>query len=184
MGGAAAVIARAREDFKAGNYRCVAQIMDQVVYADPTNREARALAARAFEQLGYLSESATWRNAYLLGAQELRIGPPSPRRSPGVTPDMLHAMLAAQPGFPLVKGIRSKPVTSLSPRSMMPGGPGTMQDEAWLRGFAGLDRYGFSWDLRAPYWHLKEAADVASAFPQTPIVLNHTGFPWDRSAEG
>ncbi|HMD48293.1 MAG TPA: alkyl sulfatase dimerization domain-containing protein, partial [Bryobacteraceae bacterium] len=61
MGGAAAVIARARDDFKAGNYRWVAQVMDQVVFADPSNKEARNLAADAFEQLGYASESATWR---------------------------------------------------------------------------------------------------------------------------
>jgi alkyl sulfatase BDS1-like metallo-beta-lactamase superfamily hydrolase len=66
--------------------------MEQVVYADPHNTEARALAAQAFEQLGYLAESATWRNAYLLGAQELRRDAPAPRRSPGVAPDMLHAM--------------------------------------------------------------------------------------------
>ena len=92
MGGAAAVIARAHEDFEAGNYRWVAQVMNQVVYADPENQDARALAAQAFEQLGYLAESATWRNAYLTGAQELRLGSPKPRRSPGVTPDMLHAM--------------------------------------------------------------------------------------------
>jgi len=25
---------------------------------------------------------------------------------------------------------------------------------------------------------------VAALFPNIPIVLNHTGFPWDRSAEG
>ena len=95
MGGAAAVIARARDDFKAGNYRWVAQVMDQVVYADPANGEARALAAEAFEQLGYLAESATWRNAYLLGSQELRNGPGASRRSPGVSPDLLHAMTLA-----------------------------------------------------------------------------------------
>src|SRR5262249_50745806 len=41
-----------------------------------------------------------------------------------------------------------------------------------------------SWDLRVPFWHLPEAAVVARAFPNTPIVLNHTGFPWDRSEEG
>jgi len=29
-----------------------------------------------------------------------------------------------------------------------------------------------------------EAAAVARAFPNTPIVLNHTGFPWDRSEAG
>ena len=72
MGGADAAIARAREDFKAGNYRWVAQVMDQVVFADPSNKEARALAADAFEQMGYCAETAPWRNSYLLAAQKLR----------------------------------------------------------------------------------------------------------------
>jgi len=93
MGGSAAVIARARDDFKAGRYRWVAQVMDQVVFADPSNQEARSLAADAFEQLGYLAESSTWRNAYLLGAQELRTGVGRGARSvPGISPEMLHAM--------------------------------------------------------------------------------------------
>jgi alkyl sulfatase BDS1-like metallo-beta-lactamase superfamily hydrolase len=74
MGGAAAAIARAREDFKAGNYRWVASVMNQVVFADPGNRQARELAADALEQLGYQAEAATWRNAYLMGAMELRNG--------------------------------------------------------------------------------------------------------------
>jgi alkyl sulfatase BDS1-like metallo-beta-lactamase superfamily hydrolase len=91
MGGAAAVIARARSDFEQGNYRWVAQVMSHVVFADPGNKDARALAADAFEQMGYLAESATWRNAYLLGAQELRSGPPARRRA-RMNPDMLHAM--------------------------------------------------------------------------------------------
>lgn len=95
MGGSAAVIARAREDFKAGRYRWVAEVMDQVVFADPSNNEARGLAADAFEQLGYLSESATWRNAYLLGAQELRGGIRGGARSvPGVSPDVLNVLHA------------------------------------------------------------------------------------------
>ena len=93
-------------------------------------------------------------------------------------------ILAQQAAFPLVRGIRSKPVTSLSPASMTPGAPGTMQDENWLRGFANLEKYDFSWDLRVPYWHLIEASEIARTFPRTPIVLNHTGFPWDRSPEG
>lgn len=74
MGGAAQVIERARVDFARGDYRWVAQVMNRVVFADPQNREARELAADALEQLGYQAESATWRNAYLYGAQELRNG--------------------------------------------------------------------------------------------------------------
>ena len=74
MGGAAAVIARARADFAKGEYRWVAQVMKEVVYAEPDNKEARALCADALEQMGYQAESATWRNAFLYGAQELRHG--------------------------------------------------------------------------------------------------------------
>jgi predicted TIM-barrel fold metal-dependent hydrolase len=93
-------------------------------------------------------------------------------------------VIAAHANCPLVRGIRSKPVTAASPDRIEPGAPGTMQDERWRRGFALLDKYGLSWDLRVPFWHLEEAAAVARAFPKTPIVLNHTGFPWDRSEEG
>jgi alkyl sulfatase BDS1-like metallo-beta-lactamase superfamily hydrolase len=74
MGGADAVIRHAREDFKNGEYRFVAEVANKLVFADPKNQEARELAADAYEQLGYLSESATWRNAYLYAAYELRHG--------------------------------------------------------------------------------------------------------------
>ena len=72
MGGATAVLERARRDFDAGDYRWVAEVVDKVVFADPENREARRLQADALEQLGYQAESAPWRNFYLTGAQELR----------------------------------------------------------------------------------------------------------------
>jgi alkyl sulfatase BDS1-like metallo-beta-lactamase superfamily hydrolase len=74
MGGAEAVIARARDDFASGEFRWVAQVMKEVVFAEPGNRTARALCADALEQMGYQAESATWRNAFLYGAQELRHG--------------------------------------------------------------------------------------------------------------
>ena len=86
--------------------------------------------------------------------------------------------------YPLVRGIRSKPVTSATPAQSVAGQPGTMQDEAWLRGFSLLDKHGLSWDMRVPAWHLPEAAQVAQMFPDVPMVLNHHGFAWDRSEEG
>ncbi|KRG68343.1 alkyl/aryl-sulfatase [Pseudoxanthomonas dokdonensis] len=76
MGGADAVIQRARKDYANGEYRWVASVMNQVVFADPSNRAARELGADALEQLGYQSEAGTWRSAYLTGAQELRNGVP------------------------------------------------------------------------------------------------------------
>jgi len=92
MGGADAVIRRARQDFAKGEFRFVAEAMSHVVFADPANAEARGLGADALEQLGYAAESATWRNAYLLGALELRRGVPvSAARAP-ISPDVVRAM--------------------------------------------------------------------------------------------
>ncbi len=93
-------------------------------------------------------------------------------------------MLAAQAARPLVKGIRSKPLTSASPDVSITGAKGTMQDPKWLEGFARLADHDLSWDLRVPPWHLVEAAEVAAMFPQIRIALNHTGFAWDRSPQG
>jgi alkyl sulfatase BDS1-like metallo-beta-lactamase superfamily hydrolase len=93
MGGADAVVARARSDFEAGNYQWVVTVMKQVVFADPSNSEARNLAADAFEQLGYFAESAPWRNAYLLAAQELRRPVAADgRRVPAISPQLLRVM--------------------------------------------------------------------------------------------
>jgi linear primary-alkylsulfatase len=91
MGGADAVIARARDDFKAGEYRWVASVMSDLVFAEPQNKTARELEADALEQLGYQAEAGTWRNAYLTGAMELRAGIP---QVPGnaLNSDMLKAI--------------------------------------------------------------------------------------------
>lgn len=74
MGGANKALKMAREDYKKGDYRWVAEVMKQVVYSDPNNKEAKELQADAFEQLGYQQENPTWRNEYLMGAYELRNG--------------------------------------------------------------------------------------------------------------
>ncbi len=92
MGGAEAALQRARDDFARGEYRFVAEAMSHLVFADPSNREARQLAADALEQLGYQSESATWRNAYLLGALELRQGLPVLAARAPVSPDIVRGM--------------------------------------------------------------------------------------------
>lgn len=92
MGGASTVIARARQDFARGEYRWVAQVMNQIVFAEPENRQARELMADALEQLGYQAESATWRNAYLYGAQELRQGVAKLPPRPPLSADLLEAI--------------------------------------------------------------------------------------------
>jgi alkyl sulfatase BDS1-like metallo-beta-lactamase superfamily hydrolase len=93
-GGAEALLAAARRSFDAGDYRWVAELVNHLIFTDPTHQEARELQADALEQLGYQSESATFRNAFLTGAQELRSGPP-PRRDVG-QPGMVAAMTIGQ----------------------------------------------------------------------------------------
>ena len=68
------VLEMARADYEKGEYQWVAQITKELVYADPANQKARNLCADALEQLGYQAESGAWRNAYLMGAAELRNG--------------------------------------------------------------------------------------------------------------
>ena len=75
-GGPEALLVHARGCFDRGDYRWVVELVNHLVFADPTNVEARELQADALEQLGYQSESATFRNAYLTGAHELRYGHP------------------------------------------------------------------------------------------------------------
>ena len=74
MGGADAVVAKARKDFDKGEYRWVAQALNYVVFADPENGQARELLAETYEQMGYQAESGPWRNFFLSGAKELRDG--------------------------------------------------------------------------------------------------------------
>ncbi|MFR1494983.1 MAG: alkyl/aryl-sulfatase [Faecalibacterium sp.] len=74
LGSTDAVLCKARKDFEKGDYQWVAQITKELVFADPSNQKARNLCADALEQLGYQAESGAWRNAYLMGAAELRKG--------------------------------------------------------------------------------------------------------------
>ncbi|WP_372871456.1 alkyl/aryl-sulfatase [Shewanella sp.] len=74
MGGAKSVLKKAKKDYRQGEYNFVATALNKVVIAEPENLEARNLLADTYEQLGYQSEGAGWRNVYLSGAQELRVG--------------------------------------------------------------------------------------------------------------
>ena len=74
LGDADKVLEMARADYEKGEYQWVAEITNALVFADPANQDARYLCADALEQLGYQAESGAWRNAYLVGALELRNG--------------------------------------------------------------------------------------------------------------
>ena len=95
-GGEAALLQKAREAFERGEYRWVAELLNHLVFANPENVEARHLQADTLEQLGYQAESSTFRNAYLMGAQELRQGPPSAAQSKIRAKGLLLAMTIQQ----------------------------------------------------------------------------------------
>ncbi len=76
LGGPEAVVAKAQAAYDGGDYRWASELLKHAVYADSDHAAARELLAQSFEQLGYASESSTWRNFYLSGALELRVGGP------------------------------------------------------------------------------------------------------------
>jgi alkyl sulfatase BDS1-like metallo-beta-lactamase superfamily hydrolase len=81
LGGGDAILTRAQTAYDAGDYRWVAELLRQLVFADPANAAARELQAKAFVQLAYQAESALWRNIYMRGAKELREW--APEHQPG-----------------------------------------------------------------------------------------------------
>ncbi|WP_435642142.1 alkyl/aryl-sulfatase [Micavibrio aeruginosavorus] len=92
MGGADAIIEKATASFQKGEYRWVAEVLNHVVFADPSNQKAKNLLADTLEQLGYQAESGPWRNFYLTGAKELREGVkqlPTPNTA---SPDTVRSM--------------------------------------------------------------------------------------------
>ncbi|MCG7364189.1 amidohydrolase family protein [Roseomonas sp. ACRSG] len=93
------------------------------------------------------------------------------------------AVLAAQAARSLVRGIRHKPRATTRPEDAQRGAPGSMDDPAWRRGYAMLERHRLSFDLQTPWWHLDAALDLARDFPGTQVIVNHTGLPADRSPE-
>ncbi|WP_372432925.1 alkyl/aryl-sulfatase [Bordetella pseudohinzii] len=92
MGGVPAILTKAREYYKKGDYRWVAEVVNYAVFAEPDNQEAKNLQADALEQMGYQAESGPWRNFYLTGAKELREGVKKLPTPDTASPDTVRAM--------------------------------------------------------------------------------------------
>lgn len=92
MGGATAVMEKSKADFDKGQYRFVAEALKHVVFADPSNKEAKELLADTYEQMGYQAESGPWRSVYLQGAYELRNGVPAAGGIASASPDTIRSM--------------------------------------------------------------------------------------------
>jgi alkyl sulfatase BDS1-like metallo-beta-lactamase superfamily hydrolase len=92
MGGAAKALQTGQEGYNTGDYRWAATVFNHVVFAEPDNQNARDWLAAAYEQLGFQAESGAWRNYYLMGAAELRNGPPETALVSLGNPELLRAV--------------------------------------------------------------------------------------------
>ena len=90
LGGSDKAVAAAQTAYDKGDYRWAAELLNHAVFGDPKNASAKDLLAKTYEQMGYASEAATWRNAYLTGAQELRNGAPAKGINKAALIDMLQ----------------------------------------------------------------------------------------------
>ena len=91
LGGAKKAITFAKKAMAAGDYRWSSDLLNQLVFAEPGNAQARALLADSYEQQGYQAESAIWRNQFLSAARDLRQGGPT-RASSTQSSDMISAI--------------------------------------------------------------------------------------------
>ena len=96
----------------------------------------------------------------------------------------IDEVLAKHARSKLVRGVRSFPAAAATLEQEARGAPGSMDDPKWRRGYALLEKHGFSFDLQTPWWHFEAAAALARDFPNTQMVIVHTGLPVDRSREG
>lgn len=72
MGGASTTLDKVKGCIAKGEYRWAATVLNHLVFSCPDLSEARDLLAYVYEQLGFQTECATWRNSYLTAALELR----------------------------------------------------------------------------------------------------------------
>jgi alkyl sulfatase BDS1-like metallo-beta-lactamase superfamily hydrolase len=88
-GGMDKLMAAAQAAYDKGDYRWAAELLNHAVLGSSDSQAAKTLLARTYEQMGYMSESATWRNSYLSAAAELRNGPPKVGVNRAALSDML-----------------------------------------------------------------------------------------------
>jgi predicted TIM-barrel fold metal-dependent hydrolase len=132
-----------------------------VVHIDAGARDPLAETA----WLQSLAESDGWPDAIVAFADLSR-------------PD-IESQLEAQTRYPNIRGIRQ--ILNVHPDPIYDYvGRNYLDEEAWLRGYRILRRFGLSFDLQLYPHQMKRAAEVLAANPDTPVVLNHAGMFADR----
>jgi predicted TIM-barrel fold metal-dependent hydrolase len=98
--------------------------------------------------------------------------------------DDIEDVLAGHASFALVRGVRHKPRGPQSLAARAAGQRTLMMDDRWRTGYALLAQHGYTFDLQTAWWNLDDARDLASAFPEIQIIVDHAGLPADRSPRG
>jgi predicted TIM-barrel fold metal-dependent hydrolase len=97
----------------------------------------------------------------------------------------LNDLLRAHREYPNVRGIRQDLNWHENPLYRFCERPDYMVDAQWLRGFALLEKYGFSFDLQLyAAYQSDQAEPLVRGFPGTQFILNHSGLPMDKSEAG
>ncbi len=91
----------------------------------------------------------------------------------------IGSILQKHTQYPLVRSIRQKPNYDDKSKPMV-----RLSDEKFRKGYKLLSRYNLHFDLQIPWKYLNHAADLAKDYPDTIVILNHTGLPSDRTLDG
>ncbi|UQR61833.1 amidohydrolase family protein [Bradyrhizobium sp. C-145] len=98
--------------------------------------------------------------------------------------DNADSVLASHAESKAVRGIRQILNWHPDPRYSFIDRSDLLRDPKWLKGFGLLKNYDFSFDLQLYPHQMMDAARVARDHEDTTIILNHTGMPLRRDAEG
>jgi len=83
-----------------------------------------------------------------------------------------------------IRGIRHAINWHPDPAKTYVNRPDLIRTEAWRHGFGLLRQFGLSFDLQIYPAQMADAVELARAYPDTLIILNHAGMPVDRDAAG
>ena len=118
----------------------------------------------------WVAQHVDARTQGIVGHADLRLG--------DAVSEVLDAHIEAGQG--LFRGVRHMATWDASPtiKPMAPfPGPGLLADAQFRRGFAALTRAGLSFDAWVYFPQLPEVAELADAFDDSRIILNHLGGP-------
>ncbi|MFO1060307.1 MAG: amidohydrolase [Dongiaceae bacterium] len=82
-----------------------------------------------------------------------------------------------------VRGIRQIVNWHPDPLKTFTASPDIIPSATWQSGYALLRDFGLSFDLQIYPSQMEDGWQLARRFPDTQIILNHTGMPADRTAD-